>query len=398
MQKRWAWVVLGCVFGCGGDYGGPILVPSDSGAPNDVGPGPVVVTDTGPPLVCAPGRSETCACVGGSSGVQTCNADGRGYGPCVCQTERDAGTPLDTGPARICEPGRSVGCTCSSGSSGSQTCASNGQGYGSCVCASLDAGPARICEPGRSVSCTCANGAGGSQTCATDGQRYSACVCAPIDAGPIDTGPGLCSTSNPTGQCPGGQSCIGGLCVSPCSPSAPGGVCPSGQRCVSGACCASPCDSRCCTGGTFCVGPIAGSNQCVAHCRVSADCGTGSWCAALGEDGFCVPVGATVGSPRRCNIDTDCINGQACTPTVGADNIPRNPTICTDPACAPYRQCRGTFGSCPNGYCNLCGASGRCYCAQVCTSDAMCGTAVCAQFVATRGSCPATQTACAPRM
>jgi len=226
-------------------------------------------------------------------------------------------------------------------------------------------------------------------------------VSGPRDTGPIavDTGPGICSASNPGGQCPPGQSCMAGLCVSPCSPSSPSGYCPARQRCIAGSCCASPCDSRCCTGGTSCVGPIGSANYCVAPCRVSSDCGAGSWCAAIGDDdGFCVPPGTSVGSPRRCNIDSDCTGGQACTPTIGSDGLPRRPFICTDPACTPYRQCRGVLGSCPNGYCNLCGTSGRCYCAQVCTSDAMCGTsASCIVFGTSRGSCPNTQTACAAR-
>lgn len=285
----------------------------------------------------------------------------------------DVGNPLDRGP--LIE-------------------ADTGSVFDSGSVVETDRGPAPVCEPGRSVGCVCSNGVSGSQTCEASGQRYGACVCAEPDAGPP-----LCSTSNPGGRCPAGQSCMGGVCVSPCSPTAPSGVCPSGQRCIGGACCASPCDARCCIGGTFCVGPIAGANQCVAHCRVSSDCGAGSWCAAVGDDdGFCVPPGATVGSARRCNIDSDCTGGQACTPTLGSDGTPRRPFICTDPACTPYRQCRGILGSCPNGYCNLCAASGRCYCAQVCTSDAMCGpTAGCIVFGVSRGSCSANQTACAPR-
>jgi len=215
-----------------------------------------------------------------------------------------------------------------------------------------------------------------------------------------DNGPGICSAGNPAGQCPPGQACMRGLCVSPCSRSAPGGYCPSGQQCISGACCSAPCESACCTSGTFCVGPINGSGRCVAHCRVSSDCTTaGSWCAAIGDDdGYCVPPGAAVGNPRRCTNDADCPSTQACTPTVGSDGLPRRPFVCTEPACAPYRQCRGVFGSCPNGYCNLCGSSGRCYCAQVCTSDAMCGgSAACIVFGTSRGSCPSSQTACAAR-
>lgn len=55
------------------------------------------------------------------------------------------------------------------------------------------------------------------------------------------------------------------------------------------------------------------------------------------------------------------------------------------------------LGSCPNAYCNLCDAQGRCYCAAVCTSAAMCGGATCDAFARRNGSCSASQTACSPR-
>lgn len=84
---------------------------------------------------------------------------------------------------------------------------------------------------------------------------------------------------------------------------------------------------------------------------------------------------------------------------VGADGIPRRPYVCTANGCGPYQHCTG-LGSCPNGYCNLCDAQGRCYCAAVCTSAAMCGGAtgaLCATFARSIGSCSASQTACSPR-
>ncbi len=354
--RSWRAVMAGVVclamVGCGNDDVRPIT--EDDGGRVEADTGTVTAMDGGAdvlmPLFCAAGRTQRdCVCDGGLRGTQTCASNGQDYDPCVCTPAADAGA---------------------------------------------DAGPTRVCEPGRSAGCTCTSGASGSQVCAADGRRYEACMCAAPDAGPP-----LCSPSNPAGACPTGQTCMGGLCVSPCSPSAPSGYCSGGQRCVAGSCCATACDARCCTGGTFCVGPIAGANQCVPHCRVSSDCGAGSWCAAIGDDdGFCVPPGASVSGSRRCNVDSDCTGGQACTPTIGAGGVPRRPFICTDPACAPYRQCRGVLGSCPEGYCNFCGASGRCYCAGVCASDVMCGaSASCIMFASSRGSCSTSQTACAPR-
>ena len=256
------------------------------------------------------------------------------------------------------------------------------------------------CAAGDTRDCVCASGATGVQICGSTG-AFGACVgCAAV----ADAGPGLCGATNPNGQCPSGQTCMGGQCASPCSATSPGGFCPAGQTCIGGACCASPCSAACCLGSTYCVGPIDGANRCVAHCTTGATCGAGSYCAAIGDgaggwvadDGFCVPPGSSAG-PRRCTTDGDCTNGQACAPTLGSDGIPRLPYVCTDPACAPYRQCRGLLGSCPNGYCNLCDGAGRCFCAQVCTSEAMCGGAACRAFGTSRGSCAATQTACTPR-
>ncbi len=35
-------------------------------------------------LACVPGKVEVCPCAGGGQGVQTCDPDGQGYGPCDC--------------------------------------------------------------------------------------------------------------------------------------------------------------------------------------------------------------------------------------------------------------------------------------------------------------------------
>jgi len=83
-------------------------------------------------------------------------------------------------------------------------------------------------------------------------------------------------------------------------------------------------------------------------------------------------------------------------PVVNAQGVPMRPYIRTTPTCAPYGRCTG-LGSCPNGYCNLCDTAGNCFCAQVCTSDAMCGGAQCTTYSRSIGSCPNTQRACAPR-
>jgi len=72
--------------------------PRDAGGGPDDGEGgtnvsrdagavaPDAAADAATPAVCAPGRTVTCACVGGTSGAQTCNSDGKSYGICQCPT------------------------------------------------------------------------------------------------------------------------------------------------------------------------------------------------------------------------------------------------------------------------------------------------------------------------
>ena len=48
------------------------------------------------PPVCAPGKQEYCACVGGKPGAQVCKSDGSGWSECECPEEPDAG-PKDSG-------------------------------------------------------------------------------------------------------------------------------------------------------------------------------------------------------------------------------------------------------------------------------------------------------------
>ena len=46
---------------------------------------------------CVAGATQACVCVGGSSGVQTCNADGKSFAACVCQTPADVAAGADSG-------------------------------------------------------------------------------------------------------------------------------------------------------------------------------------------------------------------------------------------------------------------------------------------------------------
>lgn len=106
---------------------------------------------------------------------------------------------------------------------------------------------------------------------------------------------------------------------------------------------------------------------------------------------MCVPAAA--GRQCLCATPSDCASPNACTPFVHADGTASDVSICTAPACSAYRHCTSLLG-CGNGYCNLCDADGNCYCAQVCSSDAMCGAGTCARYTRSIGSCSNTTLAC----
>ena len=65
----------------------------DAGDEPDAEPEP---EDAGPQRVCIPGQQIACACIGGGQGAQVCNAEGTGYGPCVCPRP-DAGSETGGG-------------------------------------------------------------------------------------------------------------------------------------------------------------------------------------------------------------------------------------------------------------------------------------------------------------
>lgn len=64
---------------------------------------------------CIPNETAVCLFAGGGSGVQTCEQDGSGFGPC-----------------RVCEPGTLLTCQVPNGGSGTRTCVEDGTGYSEC--------------------------------------------------------------------------------------------------------------------------------------------------------------------------------------------------------------------------------------------------------------------------
>ena len=56
----------------------------------------------GSSMVCEPGETQPCICVGGALGVQSCNGDGSGWLDCVCEgadADTDTGYDVDGEPA-----------------------------------------------------------------------------------------------------------------------------------------------------------------------------------------------------------------------------------------------------------------------------------------------------------
>jgi len=80
--------VLACATGCGSTT----TATSAEGGVVDAG---TVGRPTTPQ--CIPGMAAACACVDGSMGAQTCNADGS-YAPCFCAARPDAGAVVDVPP------------------------------------------------------------------------------------------------------------------------------------------------------------------------------------------------------------------------------------------------------------------------------------------------------------
>ncbi|MHB1845938.1 MAG: hypothetical protein ACYCWW_14015 [Deltaproteobacteria bacterium] len=86
--------------------------------------------DGGGPLRCIPGRSLTCACAGGGSGVQVCGRNGT-FAACDCGAGTSGGDGGGLPPE--CVPGYSTACSCPNGQGGAQVCQPDGS-FAACDC------------------------------------------------------------------------------------------------------------------------------------------------------------------------------------------------------------------------------------------------------------------------
>lgn len=214
-------------------------------------------------------------------------------------------------------------------------------------------------------------------TCPTGTKSCGGGVCVPL------TG---CCTS---GECGGGQQCLGGRCECPqglrncggtCRQCCSDAECGNGMVCLAGACqcpggtmqCTGPCgeksckeccDSSQCTGGRVCVG---GSCACAppmrmcatgcAQCCTTPDCPSGHIC----QGGSCRPEITCAPAGQPCGAG-GCCNGLICIAGVCQAGCAPAGQPCTGGGC-----CNGL--TCASGTCQSCGATGQ----RCCTSSSPC--------------------------
>ena len=319
--------------------------------------------------VCVPGTTQSCACPGGVSGVQTCNATGSGYGSCLMcpPATQDAGPPA-------CVPNESRACPCASGGMGIQTCNASGSGYGACgscprcgdgrcdaseTCASCAMDCAAVMSCARCGDGTC-NGAENPTNCPGDCQRAStprcgdgvcatpteSCVDCPDDCMPCPPrcGDGVCNDATGETCATCRMDCID-RCETTCMPCAQNSDCPSNiclvRRCDGVRGCYPTLDAGCAIiGGVRCPATAA-YNLCIGN----AECGPYATCTRFG-DGRATCI-------RRCTSDADCPSPpDGSTTTEVCDPTNRLCYLrCTGPGTCPYglscfRYSNGMYGFC----------------------------------------------------
>ncbi|MBN2498929.1 MAG: chitobiase/beta-hexosaminidase C-terminal domain-containing protein [Deltaproteobacteria bacterium] len=232
----------------------------------------------------------------------------------------------------------------------------------------------------------------------------------------------VCSPDNPNGDCPPGQHCEGGQCVSDapaCSPESPQGVCPDGQTCLDGECVADSelCsalqpEGRCPAGRTCLDGVCRDDDQLCSGENPTGLCSAGSECV----DGTCVAQAELCSRQNpegRCPAGETCIDGSCvdneliCSP-LNPDGLCPEGMTCVDGTCTdtahpcspdyPHGSCPGgqtcIDGSCVNNelLCSPGNPAGLCPSGEVCQGG-MCvdASSVCSQQNP-HGSCEAGET------
>jgi len=250
------------------------------------------------------------------------------------------------------------------------------------------------CTPGETRACACAGGASGVQTCSATGSAFEPCSGCPV----VETDAGASDTTAPT---PPDTAPLdtGPPSPGPCSSSNPKGACPSGESCVSGACCAfaRTCGTTCCAATDVCVDWGTKEKpqlRCSKSCSTSPECGfdpaDGTKCCRFTVDGVTgKPNGGGVCGPSaidscRCGTAADCPS-KICAPHVPAAGVraPDGPYVCVANDGAYYHGCSINVPRCASSGGMDCWKdvrSASSYCAAGCESDGDCknpGVACC---------------------
>jgi hypothetical protein len=212
--------------------------------------------------VCTPGETQACICTNGSTGAQSCAADGTQFGACTC-------APAGTG-----------GTTSTGGTSGTGGSAG---GTGSTVAACPTA---RVCEAaccGTDEVCIVEAGVTRcAQSCTTSSECTVAMPCcsllAPANGG-SPPAKGACTSDVAACRCTTGRQCQSGSC----SPAlAADGTTPLGVNTCS-ANDGTPYDgcngSQSCAGNTCCVHDTNGNSFCAVICGNGTMCTGGAQCS-----------------------------------------------------------------------------------------------------------------------
>jgi hypothetical protein len=306
---------------------------------------------TGVSTVCAPQERIACACTTGTTGVQTCNAEGTAFGVCDCGN----GTSSSGGGS-----GSSVMGSSSVGSSSSSSSSSSGgnalEMQIAQVCQALaqaqcggGCGQAEGCEAGVMYLCrdfygpltrrkveqgfltwNAANVPGcvanpGTQVCGRSFELSAACQGIMFPARTLgQTCYDAISELNPDtcaqGFCPGGHG-MTGPCPSTCVAfRLAGETCAEGQRCTPGAQCSNgmctvpgqlggTCTAGCAE-GLFCTSLSDGGTRCEPLLTNGSACPYGPACLSqLCENNLCVAT-TTVGG--QCTENAHCPVGASC--------------------------------------------------------------------------------------